>query len=607
MIEMTINNQTVQAHESDTILDAAAANHILIPTLCHMPGLHAVGSCRICSVEVEGARTLMAACVTPVSEGMVVWTNTPRVRKARKILYELMLSDHPTDCLHCDRNQRCEFQQLGEILQVKSSRFEGVRSKTAIDDSSPSVVRDASKCVLCRRCVTMCNEIQGVRALNAQNRGFRTEIGPGGSSRLGTAVCSYCGQCTTVCPVNALHEADSTVQVWKMLETPGKVTVVQTAPAVRAALGEEFGLAPGTLVTGKMVSALRLLGFKYVFDTNFTADLTILEEGYELLSRLVALFRNKGAVSDSQLAALKLPEHLPEPILPMITSCSPGWIKYVEHHYSGELAHLSTCKSPHMMLGALVKSWFATNTRIDPAALSVVSVMPCTAKKFEITRPEMQNNGLPNVDAVLTTRELARMIREAGIDFCSLPDGKFDSPLGLSTGAADIFGTTGGVMEAALRTVYEVVTGREIPFDHLHVAPIVGFDRIKSATICLQDVKKEWSFLEGAEVRIAVTHGLAGAAALMEEIKAGKSPYLFIEIMGCPGGCISGGGQPRPVNDAIRQQRLRAIYLEDEGKLLRKSHENPDVLQLYEAYLGQPCGHLSHELLHTRYTDRKRI
>lgn len=607
MIELTINNQKIKANEQDTILEAATANHILIPTLCHIPGLHAVGSCRICSVEVEGAKALMAACVTPVRAGMTVWTNTPRVRKARKILYELMLSDHPADCLHCDRNQVCEFQQLGEILQVKHSRFEGTRSRVLVDDSSPSVIRDTHKCILCRRCVTMCNEVQGVRALNPQNRGFKTEIGPGGNSLLGTAVCSYCGQCTTVCPVDALHEADSTVTVWKMLDSPGKVTVVQTAPAVRAALGEAFGLPPGTLVTGKMVSALRLLGFRYVFDTNFAADLTILEEGYELLSRLVSLFQANGVIGDKQIAALKLPAHLPDPVLPMITSCSPGWIKYVEHHYSAQLEHLSTCKSPHMMLGALVKSWFAENTGIDPASLSVVSVMPCTAKKFEITRPEMVNNGQPNVDAVLTTRELARMIREAGIDFNALPDGKFDSPLGLSTGAADIFGTTGGVMEAALRTVYEVVTGRPLPFEHLHVAPIVGFERIKSTAITLSDVKPEWAFLEGVSVKIAVTHGLSGAAKLMDEIKVGESPYHFIEIMGCPGGCLSGGGQPRPVNDEIRQQRLAAIYREDEGKILRKSHENPDVLKLYEAYLGQPCGHLSHELLHTRYTGRNRI
>lgn len=607
MVQLTINNQPVTAKEGDTILDVASANNILIPNLCYLKDMHAIGSCRICSVEVEGAKNLMAACVTPATNGMVVRTNTPRVRKARKVLYELMLSDHPTDCLHCDRNQDCEFQELGEILQVKTSRFEGVRSKDFVDESSPSVVRDSNKCILCRRCVTMCNEVQGVGALNAQNRGFATEISAGADLVLGTAVCSYCGQCTTVCPVNALHEADGTAAVWQALSTPGKIVVVQTAPAVRAALGEEFGLEPGTLVTGKMASALREMGFHYVFDTNFTADLTILEEGYELLSRIVALFRSKGVISDEQLAALNLPKHLPDPVLPMITSCSPGWIKYVEHFYSDYLPHLSSCKSPHMMLGALVKSWFAQKASLEPSDIFVVSIMPCTAKKFEITRPEMKNGTMANVDAVLTTRELAKMIKEAGIDFNSLPDGKFDSPLGLSSGAADIFGTSGGVMEAALRTVYEVVTGRELPFEKLHVTPIVGLERIKSATIVLEGLKPEWSFLEGVPVKIGVTNGLDGANKLMAEIKAGKSDYLFIEVMGCPGGCISGGGQPRPTNQEIRMKRLEAIYREDEGKVMRKSHENPDILTLYKEFLGQPCGHTSHELLHTHYTKRNRI
>jgi NADH-quinone oxidoreductase subunit G/NADP-reducing hydrogenase subunit HndD len=607
MIQLTINNQTINANEGDTILDVAKANHIMIPTLCHLEELHAIGSCRICSVEVEGAKSLMAACITPVTPGMVVRTNTPKVRKARKVLYELMLSDHPADCLHCGRNQNCEFQDLGEVLQVSSSRFEGRRSKDFIDLTSPSIVRDTNKCILCRRCVTMCNEIQGVGALNAQNRGFATEIGPGESLRLGTAVCSYCGQCTTVCPVNALHEADATADVWKALDIPGKVVIVQTAPAVRAALGEEFGMPAGTLVTGKMVSALRQIGFQYVFDTDFAADLTILEEGYELLARVAALFKSKGAITDKQVAALKLPKHLPEPVFPMITSCSPGWIKYIEHFYGELLPHLSTCKSPHMMLGALVKSYFAAKTGINPQDMFVVSVMPCTAKKFEITRPEMQNDGLPNVDAVLTTRELASMIRESGIDFVNLPDEDYDSPLGFSTGASVIFGSSGGVMEAALRTVYEVITGRELPFDGLHVTPIVGLERIKTAAIKLTEVKPEWSFLEGLEVKIAVTNGLAGASQLMDEIAAGRSEYLFIEVMGCPGGCLSGGGQPRPTNKAVREARMAAIYREDEGKTLRKSHENPDLILLYKDFLGQPNGHKSHDYLHTHYTRRQRI
>jgi NADP-reducing hydrogenase subunit HndD len=382
--------------------------------------------------------------------------------------------------------------------------------------------------------------------------------------------------------------------------------VVQTAPAVRAALGEEFGLPAGTIVTGRMAEALRRLGFDYVFDTNFTADLTILEEGTELLGRIVSLFRSKGLVSDERLAKLGLPPHLPVPVLPMVTSCSPGWIKYVEHFHAPLLDHLSTCKSPHMMLGALTKSWFAERTGIDPKKMFVVSVMPCTAKKFEITRPEMENDGVRNVDAVLTTRELGRMVREAGLGFPTLPEGRFDNPMGQSTGAADVFGVTGGVMEAALRTVYELVTGRPLPFERLHVAPIQGFDRIKSATIRLEELKPEWDFLEGVEVGIAVTSGLAGARVLMDQITEGKSPYLFIEVMGCPGGCISGGGQPRLTTNEVRQKRLEAIYREDEGKPIRKSHENPDILKLYAEFLGAPNGHLSHELLHTTYTARRK-
>jgi NADP-reducing hydrogenase subunit HndD len=586
MINLTINNKKITALEGETILEAAARNNIMIPHLCYLKDVHAIGSCRICVVEVEGAKTLQASCIVPVREGMVVHTNSEKVRKARKLLYELMLSDHPKDCLSCERNRKCEFQELGELIGIDKARFDGEMSADRVDDSSPSIVRDLSKCVLCRRCVTVCNEIQGVGILNAQNRGFKTVIGPAEELPLDSVNCSFCGQCTVVCPVNALKEKDATGIVWDALHDKSKRVVVQTAPAVRAALGEEFGMEPGTLVTGKMVRALKEMGFDDVFDTNFAADLTIIEEGNELLSRVTDALSGKGAT------------------LPMITSCSPGWIKYIEHAWPELLDHLSTCKSPHMMLGALVKSYYADKLEMDPKNIFVVSVMPCTAKKFEITRPEMTNNGVPNVDAVLTTRELARMIKESGIDFNSLEDDTFDNPLGLSTGAADIFGTTGGVMEAALRTVYELVTGRELPFEKLHVKPIMGLEQIKTADITIENPLPDYKFLDGVTLKIAVTSGLSGAAKLMQEVAEGKSPYHFIEVMGCPGGCISGGGQPRPTNDEIRKKRLEAIYREDEGKPLRKSHENPDIKKLYAEFLGSPLGHKSHELLHTHYTKR---
>ena len=587
-VNLKINNKKIQVEEGTTIFEAAKQNNILIPHFCYMENVHQIGSCRICVVEVTGAKSLQASCVTQVREGMEVYSNSEKVRKVRKVIYELMLSDHPKNCLGCVRNQNCELQKLGELIQVEEFKYEGERSKDFIDSSSPSIVRDSSKCILCRRCVTVCNEIQGVGVLNPQLRGFDTFIGPSQNLFLNETVCANCGQCVLVCPVGALKEQDSTSKVWEALLDKSTTVIVQTAPAIRAALGEEFGFEPGTLVSGKMTAALREIGFNYVFDTNFAADLTIMEEGSEFLERVKDIFSSKKN----------------EAKLPMITSCSPGWIKYVEHHYPDQLDNLSSCKSPHMMLGAVTKSYFAKLINIDPKDIYVVSIMPCTAKKFEITRPEMQNDNMPNVDAVLTTRELAHMIKDAGIDFKNLPEGKFDNPLGLSSGAADIFGTTGGVMEAAIRTVYELVTGRELPFEQLHVKPLVGLQRIKTAELLIENPKKEYKFLDGIKVKVAVTSGLKGASILMDEIKEGKSPYHFIEVMGCPGGCISGGGQPRPVNDEIRLKRLQAIYREDEGKLLRKSHENKDIQKLYADFLGEPLGHLSHELLHTKYTKR---
>ena len=590
MINITINNKAIQIEEGTTVFEAAKHHNILIPHFCFMENVHQIGSCRICVVEVEGAKTLMASCVTAVKEGMIVHTNSERVRNVRKVIYELMLSDHPKECLSCWRNQNCELQDLGNLIQISEFRYEGAKSKDIIDTSSPSIVRDSSKCILCRRCVTVCNEIQGIGLMNPHHRGFSTFIGPSEDELLGESVCTNCGQCVLVCPVGALKEKDSTAITWEALYDKSKTVIVQTAPAVRAALGEVFGYEPGTLVTGKMASALHELGFNYVFDTNFAADLTIMEEGSEFLGRVKNAFTSPGKNS----------------VLPMITSCSPGWIKFMEHRYPDQLPHLSSCKSPHMMLGALTKTYFAEKMKIDPTNIFVVSVMPCTAKKFEITRPEMFNNGLADVDAVITTRELGRMIKDAGIDFNNLPDGEFDSPLGLSTGAADIFGTTGGVMEAALRTVYELVTGRELPTVNLHIEPLEGLDRIKTAEVKIENPLEAFSFLDGITVKVAVTSGLKGAAILLDEIKNGTSPYHFIEIMGCPGGCISGGGQPRPVNDAIRTKRLEAIYREDEGKVIRKSHENKDVMMLYHDYLGTPLGHKSHELLHTIYTRRSK-
>lgn len=586
MAKITINGNIVKAEEGMSIMEAAASVGIHIPNLCYLKDVHKYGTCRICSVEVEGMKNLQPSCVVKIKDGMNIYTNNKKVRQARKVLYELLLADHPKDCLKCLRNQNCELQSLGHELGVTESRIQGEKKRAELD-ISPSITRDLSKCILCRRCETVCNEIQHVGAISAQNRGFDTLISPSLGLPLNSTACAMCGQCTIVCPTGALVETDGLAPVWDAIADSTKRVIVQVAPAVRAALGEEFGLPVGTTVTGKMASALHELGFDDVFDTLFAADLTIMEEGTELLHRLQTVVRDKG-----------------EAALPMITSCSPGWIKHVEHQFPTELDHLSTCKSPHTMMGAVIKSFYAKKLDMDPKDIFVVSIMPCTAKKYEIQRPEMEVNGIRDVDAVLTTRELARMIQSSGVDFKSLPEGEFDAPLGLSTGAADIFGVTGGVMEAALRTVYELVTGRELPFEGLHVTPIVGLEQVKSATLTITDPLPEYNYLKDVTVSIAVTSGLEGASILMKEVEAGNSPHHFIEVMGCPGGCINGGGQPRTKEEGYREKRLKVLYSEDERKTLRKSHENPDIVALYNDYLGNANGHLAHELLHTHYVKR---
>ena len=571
-MKLTINNLPVEVPAGTTVLAAAEKAGVRIPTLCHHPDQDVKGVCRVCVVEVEKSRTLQAACAFPVAEGMVVRTNTAAVREARRVIVELMLSRHPKDCLGCARNRRCELQALAEELGVRDVRFTHIEKKHAKDESTPSLVRDPAKCVVCRRCVYTCNEVQAVGALFPAYRGHETVVVPAYDKPLLDIACSLCGQCVHACPVGAITEHDDTDKVWAALADPKTHVVVQTAPAIRATLGEEAGLPPGTLVTGKMVAALRRLGFDRVFDTDFTADLTIMEEGSELIQRLTT-----GGT------------------LPVITSCSPGWVKFIEHFYPELLPNLSTCKSPQQMFGALAKTYYAKKAGIDPASIFVVSIMPCTAKKFEAARPEMNASGYRDVDVVLTSRELGRMFRESGVDWDRLPDEEFDDPLGRSTGAAAIFGATGGVMEAALRTAYELVTKKELK--NLDFVAVRGMTKIKEATIDL----------DGTKINVAVAHGLGNAKELLERIKRGEKTYHFVEIMACPGGCIGGGGQPIKTTNAVREQRIDAIYREDKRMPLRKSHENPAITQIYAEFLGQPLGHKSHELLHTHYTAREKV
>ena len=587
MPNLTIDNAGVEVPWGTTILNAARTVGIRIPSLCYLEGVHVIGGCRVCLVEVAGARTLTASCSTPVAEGMKVLTNTPKVRAARRMVVELLLSDHGGECQTCVRSNDCELQAVARDLDVRELHFTGAQHQRLVDSSTPALVRDSSKCIMCRRCITVCSEIQATRALWAQDRGFESVAAPAFGHDLSSVACVQCGQCAAVCPTAAITEKDHIEQVWAALSDHSKHVIVQTAPAIRAGLGECFGLPPGTRVTGRMVAALRRLGFARVFDTNFTADLTILEESTELLMRL------KTALVDRQPVAL-----------PQFTSCCPGWIKFAEYFHPDLLPNLSTAKSPQQMFGALAKTYYAQKTGRKPGDIVVVSVMPCTAKKFEAQRPEMNAGGGQDVDAVLTTRELGRMITQAGIDFLALPDETMDQPLGIGSGAADIFANTGGVMEAALRTVWCLVTGRPFPFEKLHVAPIAGLAGVKEVAITIPDTVPEWKFLKGQTLNLAVAHGLANAERLIQKVQAGEARYHFIEVMACPGGCIGGGGQPRFTTNEVRLARMKAIFSEDEGKQLRLSHENPSVALLYRDFLGQPLSEKSHHLLHTHYHAR---
>lgn len=572
MVELTINNIKVKAEEGMTILDAAKSVGIHIPTLCHMKDMFPTGACRMCVVEVEGMRGLTPSCAYPVVEGMKVETNSPRVRVARKTIVELLIENHPQDCLICVRNKNCELQDLSERYNIREHRYVGEKKEHAIDISSASMERDPAKCILCGRCVRTCNEIQKVGAIDFTYRGFKSIVTTPYNKGLNISDCILCGQCILVCPTAALREKSHSKEVMSAIQNKKKFVVAQVAPAVRASIGEEFNLPLGTNATGQLVTGLRRLGFKKVFDTNFAADLTIIEEATELINRVT----NNGD-------------------LPMFTSCCPGWVKYIEQNRPHLLKHVSTCKSPHEMEGAVLKTYYAKKMGIDPKDIFVVSIMPCTVKKFESDRPELSEDHLQDVDAVLTTRELVRMFKMSGIDFNDLPEDNFDNPLGESTGAAAIFGTSGGVMEAALRTAYEKLSGHEL--ENVNFQTVRGLEGIKSAKIPIN----------GLEVNIAVVNGIGNVAPILDEIERGESKYHFIEVMACPGGCINGGGQPIHQKPDKVRKRIQTLYEIDSKMKHRKSHENESVKKLYKEFLGEPNGHLAHEILHTHYIDRKKI
>ena len=574
-ITIKMNGVEVSAPAGSTILEAARIAHIKIPTLCFLKEINEIGACRICVVEVKGAKSLVASCVYPINEGMEVWTNTPKVLESRRKTLQLILSTHRKECLSCVRSGNCELQQLCRELKVEDeNKYDGEMPAALVDASAAHMIRDNSKCILCRRCSAVCENVQGIGVIGANGRGFSTYIGQAFDMGLSDTSCVSCGQCIAVCPTGALTEKDCTDQVFEALADKTKHVFVQTAPSVRAGLGEEFGLPIGTNVEGKMVAALRRLGFEKVFDTDFAADLTIMEEAHEFLDRV----QNGG-------------------VLPLITSCSPGWVKYCEHYFPDMTENLSSCKSPQQMFGATLKTYYAKKAGIDPKDIVSVSVMPCTAKKFEIGRDDQDAAGVADVDIALTTRELARMIKRVGLEFNELPDEKFDDPLGESTGAGVIFGATGGVMEAALRTAVETLTGETLT--SLDFNEVRGTKGIKEATYNVA----------GMDIHVAVASGLGNARALLNKVKAGEASYHFIEIMGCPGGCVNGGGQPQQPASVrnftdIRALRAKALYDQDAAMPIRKSHENPSIKRLYEEFLGEPGSHKAHELLHTTYVKR---